>query len=703
MKQRRRLIAAKSRPVTATIMAVALLASAAVGITATNILKTKEDGIKPIDPTMTTASLADGKNVVVNDPAISKQGDGNTNRTVKEFKRDEAFSQFGLTWDGKKDIAAFVRGQRADGTWTPWFDTDPLDYGSSKPFERKGTDLIYIEPTNTVQVSIAGVDLLKDKTAKDLNAVFIDGGKSTPTDSGIKLAADSDGLPKVISRAEWGADESLRCEEPEYTDHTSAIVIHHTAGSNNYSEDEAAGIVRGIYKYHAQQLGWCDIGYHSLADKFGNLYEGHYGGMNKSVIGAHTGGFNENTWAISMLGNYQEEEPTDVMIKSVGELAGWRAKVAGIDPLGKGTHTSEGTEFTFYPYGTKVELPNIFAHRDVGNTECPGDYAYAKMDQIRQIAKAKFDSLGGKSIDQDITGDNNGASNNSNNSGGSNAGTGTNNRGVSNNNQKSADNAASLVQGLQRQGKSDNKSDTNNSNSLVGLILKVLSANGGLIGTLSKLGTIKIINGLDLGKIISLAQKLAPLSSNNQIFRTANTNYPSLGEARTKGVTYTNGYDQEVTYTLFENGIVVGTPTTGTHALWGPIGDTWAAQGFDMGPLGLPVSEEEANGELVRVDFEGGYATYDSATGKVDVKTNEKGDARNNAVQAGTTAGDSDIAAAASSANSTTSATPAAAATTTGSKAAGEEAAAHATTGATGAAAGNAEPIDADIPVTTEE
>ena len=107
------------------------------------------------------------------------------------------------------------------------------------------------------------------------------------------------------------------------------------------------------------------------------------------------------------------------------------------------------------------------------------------MDQIRQIAKAKFDSLGGKSIDQDITGDNNGASNNSNNSGGSNAGTGTNNRGVSNNNQKSADNAASLVQGLQRQGKSDNKSDTNNSNSLVGLILKVLSANGGLIGTLS--------------------------------------------------------------------------------------------------------------------------------------------------------------------------------------------------------------------------
>ena len=110
-----------------------------------------------------------------------------------------------------------------------------------------------------------------------------------------------------------------------------------------------------------------------------------------------------------------------------------------------------------------------------------------------------------------------------------------------------------------------------------------------------------------------------------------------------------------------------------------------------------------ARDSLRRVDFEGGYATYDSATGKVDVKTNEKGNARNNAVQAGTTAGDSDIAAAASSANNATSATPTAAATATGSEAAGEDAA-HTTTGATGdTAAGNAEPTDADIPVTTEE
>jgi uncharacterized protein with LGFP repeats len=31
-------------------------------------------------------------------------------------------------------------------------------------------------------------------------------------------------------------------------------------------------------------------------------------------------------------------------------------------------------------------LPTIFTHRDVGNTDCPGNAAYALMDEIRDIA-----------------------------------------------------------------------------------------------------------------------------------------------------------------------------------------------------------------------------------------------------------------------------------------------------------------------------
>src|SRR3546814_7352050 len=51
---------------------------------------------------------------------------------------------------------------------------------------------------------------------------------------------------------------------------------------------------------------------------------------------------------------------------------------------------SEGTEFTPYPQGAAVDLPIIFAHRDVGNTACPGDAAYAHMNDIRNIAAANI-------------------------------------------------------------------------------------------------------------------------------------------------------------------------------------------------------------------------------------------------------------------------------------------------------------------------
>ena len=133
--------------------------------------------------------------------------------------------------------------------------------------------------------------------------------------------ADTEGLPSVVSRAAWGANESIRCSEPTMTDPTKALTLHHTAGSNNYTQAEAAAQVRGIYQYHAQNLGWCDIGYNVLVDKFGTIYEGRYGGLENAVMGAHVGGFNSNTWGISAIGNYDKEEPSTEMLNSITSIA----------------------------------------------------------------------------------------------------------------------------------------------------------------------------------------------------------------------------------------------------------------------------------------------------------------------------------------------------------------------------------------------
>ena len=64
-------------------------------------------------------------------------------------------------------------------------------------------------------------------------------------------------------------------------------IVHHTAGRNDYTRAQAAAIVRGIQLFHVQGNGWNDIGYNFLVDRFGTIYEGRFGGVDRNVIGAH--------------------------------------------------------------------------------------------------------------------------------------------------------------------------------------------------------------------------------------------------------------------------------------------------------------------------------------------------------------------------------------------------------------------------------
>ena len=112
--------------------------------------------------------------------------------------------------------------------------------------------------------------------------------------------------PQIFTRAQWGADESIRGTAPKYNSTIKAGFVHHTAGVNGYSEAEVPKILRGIYAYHVKGNGWSDIGYNFLVDRFGRLWEGRYGGMTRAVVGAHTGGFNVDSFAVSALGNYDK-------------------------------------------------------------------------------------------------------------------------------------------------------------------------------------------------------------------------------------------------------------------------------------------------------------------------------------------------------------------------------------------------------------
>jgi uncharacterized protein with LGFP repeats len=200
-------------------------------------------------------------------------------------------------------------------------------------------------------------------------------------------AASPPGVPPaIIGRAQWGADESQVCGKPVYDNGIRAGIVHHTAGSNDYAPEDSAGIVRSIFEYHTRTLGWCDIAYNALVDKYGQVFEGRAGGVDRPVEGAHTGGFNLDTWGVAMLGNFDDVPPTPIQLRTTGRLLGWRLGLDHVDPMGSVVLTSAGGSFTKFPRGLAVPLPTIFTHRDVGNTDCPGNAAYAAMPLLRDTA-----------------------------------------------------------------------------------------------------------------------------------------------------------------------------------------------------------------------------------------------------------------------------------------------------------------------------
>ncbi len=219
---------------------------------------------------------------------------------------------------------------------------------------------------------------------------------------------------RVISRSEWGADESLRLytddrpepqlikQEPdfykkyaaelkltrtvattsegklltwplEYPENITKIIIHHTATSKNLDNPKQA--IRDIYYWHSITRGWGDIGYNYIVDQQGNIYEGRYGG--DGVVGAHAGPANVGSIGIAVLGNYEEEEVPESVMSSLAALMKAKSTKYGIDTMGTSSFRGE-------------IRPNIIGHRDVMATSCPGDNLYAALSTLKALSKNAF-------------------------------------------------------------------------------------------------------------------------------------------------------------------------------------------------------------------------------------------------------------------------------------------------------------------------
>ena len=181
--------------------------------------------------------------------------------------------------------------------------------------------------------------------------------------------------PAIYPRAAWGADESTK--RPSYGKILVGFV-HHTVSTNSYTAAQVPALIRGMYAYHVQSLGWGDIGYNFLVDRFGRTWEGRYGGMDKAVVGAQTLNFNAVSMGVSAIGNFDVAAVPQAMTDAIKRILAWKFSLAGVPATGASPVAGAGLSFP----------TNLRSHRDAGGTTCPGRYLYAKLPEIRAGAAA---------------------------------------------------------------------------------------------------------------------------------------------------------------------------------------------------------------------------------------------------------------------------------------------------------------------------
>ena len=277
------------------------------------------------------------------------------------------FNMLALHWTGSGAVS--YRVHRLHGAWSSWVtaDADVAPDGGTGLWHdgnldwTAAADAVQFRPRGEVH-RLRAYELWSRVTTKPVRHV-----------SGT-------GTPAIVPRAGWGADEEIVRAKPLIAAADRLAIVHHTAGTNSYTAAQAAAIVRGIEIYHVKGNGWNDIGYNFLVDRFGTVYEGRGGGIDKNVIGAHSEGFNTGTFGVALIGNYAHATPPKAQQDALVNLLAWRLDVAHVDPLSKVVYTSGGN--AKFKSGKVVTLRAISGHRDTGPSECPGTGTYVLLPAI---------------------------------------------------------------------------------------------------------------------------------------------------------------------------------------------------------------------------------------------------------------------------------------------------------------------------------
>lgn len=312
---------------------------------------------------------------------------------VRELSVDPGreFELAGFKWVGRGVPSITLRSYGVRG-WSPWTVLENTDKDGPDPHSLiteksvQASDPVWTGRAWSLQLRVGGRGF-RDFRVHFVHVVNTGGarvastGGAEPVNTPSSPGRSSADKPAIVPRADWGANSC----KPRFTagyGEVLSTVVHHTESTNTYSQSQAPSVVLGICRYHRNSKGWNDIGYNFLIDRFGTIYEGRAGGVDRAVIGAHAQGYNSQTTGVALVGGFMSTNPPEAAMASLKQVLEWKLGLAGVTRNERIALISTGGGFNKYAWGKTVFTRPVAGHRDLDSTDCPGNVLYSQLPEL---------------------------------------------------------------------------------------------------------------------------------------------------------------------------------------------------------------------------------------------------------------------------------------------------------------------------------
>jgi hypothetical protein len=228
-------------------------------------------------------------------------------------------------------------------------------------------------PVDLVRLRLSRGDLVEERTAREGAAFNWEGfhvavvAVHGPGELGAGLVAlevaTVASLPPHVAASDSAGGAAMRLRIPHRITH---VTLHHTGSAEPLQpHDDPAEKLRGLQLWGARERNWWDVPYHYLLDLDGRVFEGRdwrYIGETNTTYdpGGH--------FLISMIGNYERQEPSARQLEAIADLMAWALR--------------------------RFDLPpdRIGGHYHYASTGCPGRHLrkYLEDGTLRRMVEARL-------------------------------------------------------------------------------------------------------------------------------------------------------------------------------------------------------------------------------------------------------------------------------------------------------------------------